>query len=130
MNGRKVLVIEDNGDLRSMLRDALENAGFDVAVAADGVTGLELQKRRPAEVVVTDLLMPEKDGIETIAELRKAYPRTKIVAMSGHSSPRTDIDYLSIARELGADATLRKPFSPQQLVEEVRQVLAAASDSR
>jgi len=105
MNGQKVLVIEDNGDLRSMLRDALENAGFDVAVAADGVAGLALQKRRPVDVVVTDLLMPEKEGIETIAELRKEYPRTKIIAMSGHSRTRGGVDYLCTARELGARAT-------------------------
>lgn len=69
MKRQKVLVIEDNGDLRLMLRDALEDAGFEVAAAADGAAGLELQKTRPAEVVVTDLLMPEKEGIETIAEL-------------------------------------------------------------
>ena len=122
----KVLIIEDDADQRAMLREVLERSGFDVADAADGNAGLALQRRSPADVVITDLLMPDKEGIETIMELRKLYPSTKIIAITGYGSRHKDADYLLVAREVGANATLKKPFSPAQLIVAVREVLEAS----
>jgi len=119
-----VLVIDDNEDFRSLLRLALEREGFAVETAANGQEGLALLQRRPADVLVTDIFMPGKEGIETISEVRKQFPAMRIVAMSGRPSA-TDFDPLSIATELGAARTLKKPFHIDELIEAVRQLAAA-----
>jgi DNA-binding response OmpR family regulator len=111
---KRVLVVDDNADLRSMLRLCLEADGFEVEVAANGQLALDLLGQRPADVLVTDLFMPDQDGIETILEVRKRYPQVRIVAMSGWTSTEGS-DYLRVAREIGALETLRKPFDPRQL---------------
>ena len=111
---KRVLVVDDNADLRSMLRLCLEADGFEVEVAANGVDALDQLGRRAADVVVTDLFMPDRDGIETILEVKKRSPQVRIVAMSGWTSTGGS-DYLRVAREIGALETLRKPFDPQQL---------------
>jgi DNA-binding response OmpR family regulator len=120
--GRKrVLVIDDDEDVRDLIKSLLESEGFEVAVAADGREGLELQKRNPAAVVVTDLFMPGKEGIETIVDLRREFPQTNVVVVSGGTS-LTGRDYGPVARELGAVATLRKPFEPRKLIDIVRKL--------
>jgi DNA-binding response OmpR family regulator len=111
---KRILIVEDNADLRSMLRLCLEADGFEVDVAANGQHALDVLSQRPADVVVTDLFMPDQDGIETILEVRKRYPDVRIVAMSGWTSTEGS-DYLRVAREIGALETLRKPFDPRQL---------------
>ena len=111
---KRVLVVDDNADLRSMLRMCLEADGFEVEVAANGQHALDLLGQRLADVLVTDLFMPDQDGIETILEVRKRYPQVRIVAMSGWTSTEGS-DYLRVAREIGALETLRKPFDPRQL---------------
>ena len=111
---KRILIVDDNADLRSMLRLCLEADGFEVDVAANGQHALDVLSQRPADVVVTDLFMPDQDGIETILEVRKRYPDVRIVAMSGWTSTEGS-DYLRVAREIGALETLRKPFDPRQL---------------
>jgi DNA-binding response OmpR family regulator len=115
----RVLIIDDNADQRAMLEYVLGAEGFEVAAARNGEDALKLLEHSPAEAVVTDLFMPDKDGIETIAEMRKAHPDTRIIAMSGWTSMK-GADYLGVAREIGADATLRKPFDPQELIRLLR----------
>lgn len=119
----RVLLIDDNVDLTSMLSLCLQADGVDVLVAADGEAGLALLKEQPVDVVVTDLFMPDKDGIETIVELKKRYPDVKIVVMSGFTSIG-GTDYLGVARELGAVTTLKKPFDPAELSKVVRELTA------
>jgi len=119
-----VLLIEDNADIRAMLRRALEEAGFDVLAVPDGGAGLGAQRSEPARVVVTDLYMPGMEGIETIDALRHQYPDTRIVAISGGCSiGGVRADPLEVAREIGADAVLRKPFGADDLVAVIRRVL-------
>jgi CheY-like chemotaxis protein len=108
----RVLVIEDNGDMRDMLRLTLEGAGHDVVTASHGQEGLGYLNGHKVDLVLTDLFMPEMDGIEVIAALRAQFPGVKVVAMSG----RAGVDYLSVARELGAARILRKPFSMDELL--------------
>jgi DNA-binding response OmpR family regulator len=117
----RVLVIDDNEDMCNMLKLQLELEGFEVAAAADGARALGLLARQPADIIVIDLFMPNRDGIETIVELRKRNPEAKIVAMSGWQSPQGS-DYLEVARVIGAAATL-KPFDPGKLVEILRGLL-------
>src|ERR1700704_109258 len=118
-SGKRILVVDDNEDLRSTIKALLQADGFDVSVAADGEAALASHRARPADVVVTDLFMPDKDGIETIIELKKLYPTVKIVAMSGWTSTQGS-DYLQVAREIGAEVTLQKPFDPAELSRVVR----------
>jgi DNA-binding response OmpR family regulator len=123
-NMKKILLIEDHADAREMLRDALAAAGYDVTAVADGSAGIEAQRRAPADLVVTDLFMPEKEGLETITELRRKFPQTRIIAISGGSRLRVQqIDHLATAREIGADDVLSKPFDPAQLVDAVQRLL-------
>jgi DNA-binding response OmpR family regulator len=120
-SGKRILVVDDNADLRTTIQALLQADGFDVAVAGNGQAAIALHQSRPADVVITDLFMPDKDGIETIVELRKLSPQVKIVAMSGWTSTQGS-DYLQVAREIGASVTLQKPFDPQELSRVVRQL--------
>lgn len=113
----RILVIEDNLDLRDYLRLALETQGYEVLTARNGQEALGYLNGHRVDVVLTDLFMPEMDGIETIATLRKTFPDVRVVAMSG----RPGVDYLAVARELGVNKTLRKPF-------EIEELLAALAD--
>jgi DNA-binding response OmpR family regulator len=122
-SGKRILVVDDNEDLRSTIQALLQADGFEVAVAGNGQAALALHQSHPADVVITDLFMPDKDGIETIVELRKLSPQLKIVAISGWTSTQGS-DYLQVAREIGATVTLQKPFDPQELSRVVRQLAA------
>ena len=122
-SGKRILVVDDNEDLRSTIQALLQADGFEVAVAGNGQAALALHQSHPADVVITDLFMPDKDGIETIVELRKLSPQLKIVAISGWTSTQGS-DYLRVAREIGATVTLQKPFDPQELSRVVRQLAA------
>jgi two-component system, chemotaxis family, chemotaxis protein CheY len=114
----RVLVIDDDADVRAFLRSLLESEGYEVAAAADGREGLALQRSKPSGIVVTDIFMPGKEGIETIFELHREFPQTKIIVMSGGPSKK-GLDYLSVALELGAARSLKKPFAPLELIDAV-----------
>jgi DNA-binding response OmpR family regulator len=114
-----VLVIDDDADVRAFLQSLLESEGYEVAAAADGREGLALQRSKPSEIVVTDIFMPGKEGIETIFELHREFPQTKIIVMSGGPSKK-GVDYLAVALELGAAKSLKKPFGPLELIDAVR----------
>ena len=116
----RVLVIDDNQAVRDLIQFILEGAGYAVELAHDGEAGLRSQRARPADVVITDIFMPNQDGLETIARLREEYPRVKVVAMSGGGGSVIKGDrYLSTAREVGAHVLLPKPFDLDQLLRAV-----------
>lgn len=116
----RVLVIDDNEDVRTVIEMSLQAEGFEVSVAENGRQGAAMLRERGAQVVVTDILMPEQDGVETIAQLRAEFPQVKIIAISGASSA-TGFDYLTVPGELGA-RVLRKPFEMRDLVKLVREL--------
>jgi DNA-binding response OmpR family regulator len=118
----RILVIDDDGLLRGAIRVALESAGYEVIEAADGDAGLRLHREQGADLVVVDLFMPERDGLEVIRAMRAEAPGAKIIAMSGGSSLRLDL--LAAAAAFGASRTLRKPFPPSMLLAAVRELLA------
>jgi len=101
----RVLVIEDHRQMRDPLRRQLEGEGYAVETAEDGDEGLRLQAAQPADLVITDIFMPNRDGIETISRLRVEYPGTKILAISGGGRLAHGVDYLVAAREAGADVS-------------------------
>jgi CheY-like chemotaxis protein len=116
----RVLIVDDSAGLREIMRIGLQARGYEVAQAADGREALKLQRERPADVIVTDLFMPEMDGIETLEVVKHEFPDTPVVAMSGVPT-RTGTDFLEIAHELGAALVLRKPFTIPDLVAAVEQ---------
>jgi DNA-binding response OmpR family regulator len=111
-----ILVIDDDEAVRYAIRRAFREEGFTVAVAADGGQGLELVDAVSPALVITDLIMPEKEGLETIRELRKRRPDLPIIAISGGGRV-VGCDFLDVARKLGANEALVKPFEPEQLIE-------------
>lgn len=115
--GTRVLVVDDNEDMRLSMRLVLEQAGYKVELAANGREALKVQRLRPAQLLITDLFMPDTDGFETIESFRKEFPAMRIVAISGGSKdPGMRTDHLPVAREIGAHATLRKPFAIEALL--------------
>lgn len=118
-----ILVIDDEPLVRELLKAMLEGAGHEVTVAADGDAGMAAYRRRPADLVITDLIMPGKEGIETIRELVQGVPGIKIIAISGGG--RLDPHgYLGLARKLGAARSLAKPFERRELLDTVAELLA------
>ncbi len=117
-----ILVIEDDLDVRRLLRDVLERAGHGVVEAADGAEGIERVRSQPVDLVITDILMPEKEGIETILELKRDWQDVKIIAISGGGRVGPD-DYLKSARRVGAQRTFTKPFDPKALLQAVEELL-------
>ena len=114
-------MVDDRPDILGFVRLGLQRAGYAVEVAANGREALEHQRARAADVLITDIFMPEVDGIETIERFRREWPATRIIAMSSGAAKMQD--YLRIATQLGVDATLPKPFSVDELLHAVRSVL-------
>ena len=118
-----ILVADDEDVVRNTLRLMLEDAGHTVLQARDGRMAVEVIKIQQIDVLFCDIIMPEQEGIQTIAEIRKLRPRTKIVAISGGGRTH-NFDYLHLALQVGATAVLRKPFGKTALLE----ALAACLD--
>ena len=110
-----ILVVDDNPDLGMTLKMALELEGYKAELATTGAQALALQRQSPASVVITDIFMPDSDGFELIATVKREFPATRIVVMSG-GGQRLKRDYLSSAELMGVDATLQKPFEISDLL--------------
>lgn len=121
----RVLVVDDNDDVRQSLKILLERAGYEVVVAPNGTRAIASQRERMADVLITDILMPEGDGLETIQWFRQKFPAVKIIAMSGGGERLKGEQYLSTAGIAGADALLRKPFEMDVLLKTLGDVLAS-----
>jgi len=118
----KILVIDDVPEVRSILSRWLRQAGHEVAEAEDGSDGLQRFCSTAADLVITDLYMPENEGIETIVTMRKLFPTAKIIAMSGRL---TSNSALQMAQQLGAAGVLRKPFTVHQSESVISHALAS-----
>ena len=118
----RILVIDDDDAIRFSLKLALEDADHHVEDAANGEEGMTRFRTNPADLVITDIFMPEKEGLETIDEIKRSRPQTKIIAMSGGGRMDPE-DYLEIATRVGADRSLFKPFDIQLLVATVDDLL-------
>ncbi len=116
-----VLIIEDDDDVRGVLALALRRSGHKTTEARDGREGLAMQTELPADVVITDIVMPEMEGTETIMELLRIAPKLPIIAISGVTNASL---YLAASRGLGAKVTLGKPIPPARLLSAVEEALA------
>lgn len=117
MTKKRVLVVDDDSDMREAMAHILSAAGYAVELAADGDEAIARQRAHPAEVLITDVFMPSRDGLETIQYFHAEFPDVAIIAMTGGSPTGRSEDYLKVAAIAGAKATLRKPFSAQALLD-------------
>jgi CheY-like chemotaxis protein len=120
------MVVEDDPSVRELLREILKRAGHDVMAVGNGKEALALYKKSPADLIITNILMPEKEGLETIQELRRENPDIKIIAISG-GGQIGPADYLEVARRFGAMRTFSKPFDRKELLKAVDDLLEEAS---
>ena len=130
MNGQPLIcVIDDDESVRQTVGRILSSAGYAVVDAADGAKGLEAVERTSPAMIITDIVMPNREGIETILEAKRRFPGIPIVAISGggRSGPQS---FLELARKLGADDCVAKPFRPSELLDKVAHLLAARSDAK
>ena len=121
----QVLVVEDDSNLRTIVRRILEKAGYQVIEACNGLEAPEKLSDNDIKLVITDILMPEREGIETIVGLRRQHPEMRIIAMSGGGKGGAD-HYLEMAREFGADMAMQKPFDKADLVAAVENLIGPA----
>lgn len=117
-----VLIIDDDEQMRIMLSQLVEVMGHDLVTACNGIEGVARQREKAADLVITDLIMPEQEGLETISILRKEFPHTKIIAVSGGGRLGPEA-YLPAAKELGADRIFKKPFDIQEMISAVKELI-------
>ena len=122
----QILLIDDDTPLRAIMREALAHFGHTVIEASNGSEGLELFKKSAVDLVITDIIMPEKEGLEVLMELRKQPNPVKVIAISGGGSTGK-VEYLHIAKLMGASSVLSKPFSVFALIAAVNDLLPADS---
>ena len=126
----RVMIIDDEEDIRIVLKEVFSRAGFDVVVASDGNEGLNLLREQPADLVITDIIMPGSDGVETAYDIRMEFPKTKIVMSGGGNLGPVDYEpsaisttaYLASAEAVGADLTITKPFDRDELIRAAREL--------
>lgn len=120
----RILVIDDEEQIREVLRTVLERVGYDVAEAENGAQGIDIYANNEFDLVVTDIIMPEKGGIDTIMDLRRDYPECKIIAISG-GGMCGEVSYLDMAIGVGADRAIGKPFVLDEFLDAVKELTGA-----
>ncbi len=121
-----ILVVDDDQLFRTMLSETLVNLGHNVVQACNGTEGLKLYRRAGADLIITDIVMPEAEGFELLTELQKNRSRVKIIAMSGGGRGHK-VDYLESARCLGAARVLAKPFTNDELLAAIQELLPSGA---
>ncbi len=124
MNSRSIILVDDDAEFRTILVETLEEAGFRVRVAANGFEALELHDQSPCDLIVSDIFMPDMDGIELIRLLRKRGATCPILSIS---AAHAAVDYLSAAKSLGATSILEKPFRTEEFLDAVASCLDTAT---
>lgn len=116
-----IMIVDDDPDIRNIVKHLLQGEGYRITQAENGVECLACFRKDPADLIVLDLVMPEKEGLETLEELRQIAPEVKIVVVSGGLS--TGQSFLKVAKLMGADATMAKPMDTSKLLTTVAELL-------
>jgi len=119
----RILLVDDDDTVRTVLSIMLEREGHTVVQGVNGNDALRQLRHHTVDLVITDLVMPEKEGLETIMEVRRTYPQLKVIAMSGGGTGRSKA-YLTMAKSLGAERVLKKPFTAEDLLKEIKTLLS------
>jgi CheY-like chemotaxis protein len=122
----KVLIIDDDLAVQDALKAVVESAGYTVVLADNGREGIDLMKDDRADLVITDILMPVKEGIETIKELRSKWPDLPVIAISGGGS-RGNLNFLDFAQSFGASRVIAKPVEPDVLLKTIAELVGSKS---
>ena len=120
----KILVVDDDAGVRGYIEEVLSRAGFDVVTAVNGADGMNRFRHERVDLAIVDMFMPEKDGVETLMEMRQHFNEARILAISGGGNLQMG-NVLIWARKLKANAVLEKPFTNEELLSAVEKVLAA-----
>ncbi len=112
-----VLVVDDEDQIRQLIRETLSQSGYQVTEARNGKEALQQYRQSPADLVIMDILMPDQDGLESITTLKHEFPNVKIIAITGGSDMIGILNFLDVAKMLGAHRTLQKPFDMKTLLE-------------
>jgi DNA-binding response OmpR family regulator len=115
-DARRILIVDDSVEVRSFLTDLLKEEGYAVFQASNGKEGQEFLRKNAIDLIITVLVMPEQEGLETIRSIRRNWPQIPVIAMSGNHN------YLDVARKLGAQAVFPKPIETASILEEVRKL--------
>jgi CheY-like chemotaxis protein len=115
-----ILVVDDEDQVRQLIRQTLEQAGYHVTEARHGKEALKQYRLAPADLVIMDILMPEQDGLETTVTLLREFPNVKVIAITGGSDMIGILNFLDVAKMLGAHSTLQKPFEIKALLDAVQ----------
>jgi CheY-like chemotaxis protein len=119
---KRILIADDDSVIRKLLRKILEDAGYQVTEAADGKIAIKLYHEEPPDVIILDLVMPEKEGIETIIELKRDFPNVKIITITGGIMGEAET-LLIAARRLGARYAFKKPLNPGEILQAVQKLV-------
>jgi CheY-like chemotaxis protein len=119
---RTILLIEDDPQVRKLFRKKMEGRGYEIIEASNGKEGIDRYREKPSDLVITDIVMPEKEGLETISELRKIAPSVRIIAISGGGRIRPE-PYLDTASHLGADRIFSKPLDWPEMHKAIEELL-------
>jgi CheY-like chemotaxis protein len=122
---KRILVIDDEPEIRELIKAKLESGGYEVELATDGVEGVKLFYKNPADLIITDIIMPGKEGIEVIQELLADYANVKIIAISGGGQHTSKQFCLNLAEKLGAVRTFNKPFKLADMLKAVQEELGS-----
>jgi two-component system, chemotaxis family, chemotaxis protein CheY len=115
-----ILVVDDEDQIRHLIRETLEQVGYHITEARDGKEALEQYRLAPADLVIMDILMPNQDGLETTVALRREFPDVKVIVITGGSDMIGMLNFLDVAKMLGAHSTLQKPFEMKALLDTVQ----------
>ena len=119
---KKILIIDDDADILKVTQRLLHRGGFEVDIAQDGEEGLSLFNQKKFDCVITDMIMPKKEGVEVIVEIKKKDPKVKIIALTGGGHISSDF-YIKAAKQFHVDLALSKPFDPKELLAKVKEIL-------
>jgi len=119
----RILVVDDDPMITMFLRSVFENAGYSVTEASDGKVATKLYREEPSDLIILDLVMPEKEGIETIMELRRDFPDVKIIAITGGLKGQSEV-LLTAAKDLGASHTFKKPLNSTEILEAAEKIIS------
>ena len=120
----QILIVDDDFQVLDALQTVIEMARYEVVTAVNGKEAIKSLQQKPADLVIIDIFMPEKDGIETIREIKRDFPNVKVIAISGGTSNYNDFQvYLTLAKRLGVNYTFAKPFELEQLLNKVKELL-------
>ena len=126
---QRILIIDDEPSALDLLRRSFEGEGYEVLLASNGVEGVGLFRQNPCDLVITDIVMPGKDGLQTILDLREDFPDLPFVAISGGGAISKE-RYLTVAGYLDRVVTLAKPFTVDEIVDAVENLLAEGAEGR